>query len=94
MNHGDTARRFVDTLGDIYDACHYISEMGACSGCPLKHNCLDETPLMQIAEDISIGTFADLLYFADDVENYEQEQDFENYHEWMNAERDRELWAD
>lgn len=89
-----TAKTFVKALSEIYDACCYINDMGACSGCPVKYNCFDETSLSQIAEEIPIGAFADLLYFAEDVESRANEQDFDDYHEWLNAETERELWED
>jgi hypothetical protein len=89
-----TACDFIDSLGTIYDACNFIQDAGGCDKCPIKHVCLGETAVADFANFCTKNSLREFLDFADDVENYANEQDMNNYHDWLNAERDRELWAD
>ena len=45
----EIASEFIDYLGEVYDACGYIHDMGGCDKCPIKHNCLDETTVTEFA---------------------------------------------
>lgn len=72
----EKAREFIDYLGEVYDACGYIHEMGGCDKCPIKHNCLDETTVTEFANFCTKGAVKEMLDFADDVENYISEEDY------------------
>ena len=77
---------FIDSLGTIYDACGYIQDAGGCDVCPIKHNCLNDTSVTEFANFCTKGSLIEFLGFADDVENYANEQDLLNYHEWLKRE--------
>lgn len=66
----EIASEFIDYLGEVYDACGYIHDMGGCDKCPIKHNCLDETTVTEFANFCTKGTVKEMLDFADDVEKY------------------------
>lgn len=66
----EIASEFIDYLGEVYDACEYIHDMGGCDKCPIKHNCLDETTVTEFANFCTKGTVKEMLDFADDVEKY------------------------
>ncbi len=89
MIHAEIANRFISCLSDVYDACGYIKEVGACDKCPLQNNCIEDTSVSEFANFVTRGTVKEMLDFADDVEKYADEQ---NYHEWLDAEREREIW--
>lgn len=78
---------FIDSLGTIYDACGFIQDSNACDGCPIKHNCLNDTAVADFANFCTKGSLKEFLDFADDVENFSNEQDMADYHEWLNAMR-------
>lgn len=87
------ASDLLDRLGDICDACAYIDEAGACNKCPMEVHCLKENDVLMFGTSCTEDTVKEFMDFADDVENYANQQDFENYHEWLEAERERELWV-
>jgi hypothetical protein len=91
-----TVSDFIDSLGTIYDACGYIQDAGGCDVCPIKHNCLNETAVADFANFCTKGSLKEFLDFADDAENYANEQEWNNYHTWMDAQIDKELetWVD
>ena len=66
----EIASEFIDYLGEVYDACGYIHDMGGCDKCPMKNNCLDETTVSEFANFCTKGTVKEMLDFADDVEKY------------------------
>lgn len=66
----EIASEFIDYLGEVYDACGYIHDMGGCDKCPMKNNCLDETTVTEFANFCTKGTVKEMLDFADDVEKY------------------------
>ena len=66
----EIASDFIDYLGEVYDACGYIHDMGGCDKCPMKNNCLDETTVTEFANFCTKGTVKEMLDFADDVEKY------------------------
>ena len=91
MIHAEIANRFISCLSDVYDACGYIKEAGGCDKCSINHNCIEDTSVSEFANFVTRGTVKEMLDFADDIENYADEQ---NYHDWLNSERERELWND
>lgn len=89
-----TVSDFIDALGTIYDACGYIKDNGGCDACPIKHNCIDETDVTEFANFVTKGSLKEFLDFSDDVERWAGEQEAVRYHEWLEAEREREIWQD
>lgn len=90
----EKAINFIDLLGVIYDACGSIQDAGGCDVCPIKHNCLNDTSVAEFANFCTKGSLKEFLDFADDAENYANEQEWNNYHIWMDAEKEREIWQD
>lgn len=91
-NRSAIANDFTNSLGDMCDACTYIKDAGACGNCPLKYNCIEECNVLTFADDVSRSTINEFLGFADDIEEQLNQQDFEDYHEQLKAEMERELW--
>ncbi|MBQ1295095.1 MAG: hypothetical protein IIY21_13720 [Clostridiales bacterium] len=79
----NVAMVFIDALEDIYEACASIQDAGGCDKCPIKHNCLDDTSVAEFANFCTRGSLEEFMGFAEDVENYANEQDMADYHEWM-----------
>lgn len=75
----EIASEFIDYLGEVYDACRYIHDMGGCDKCPMKNNCLDETTVSEFANFCTKGAVKEMLDFAEDVEEYVHEQEFEEW---------------
>lgn len=73
----EIASEFIDYLGEVYDACGYIHDMGGCDKCPMKNNCLDETTVSEFANFCTKDSVKEMLDFADDVENYIHEKETE-----------------
>ena len=94
MVRDEVVRRFTATLGDIYDSCGYIKDAGACDRCPLKAHCLDDTTVTEFADGAPKKSIEEMLGLAEDIEAYGNEQDLEDYHEWMNRGREEESWLD
>ncbi len=92
--NAEVANDFITSLGDLYDTCGFIQDAGGCDRCPLKGNCLDETTLNEFANFVTKGNIREFLGFGEDVENYANEQDMANYHAELDAQKERELWAD
>ena len=90
----EIARDFITSLGDLYDSCNYIQDAGACERCPLSHVCLSETTLMDFANFCTIRDVKEFLDLADDIEQYGNELDMENYYNWMKSQKEVELWQD
>lgn len=90
----EIASEFIDYLGEVYDACGHIQNMGGCDKCPMKHNCLDETSVTEFANFCTKQTVKEMLDFADDVEDYIHEQELA---EWEATNRWKGIdpsWAD
>ena len=94
MKSYDLVTQFMDGLEAIYKACDQIREAGGCANCPINHNCIDDTSVGDFANFASKGSMIEMLGFGKDCEDYASEQEMKDYHDWLNAERDRELWAD
>ena len=77
------AMKFINLLEVIYEACGSIQDAGGCDKCPIKHNCLDDTSVAEFANFCTRGSLSDFLDFAGDVENYSNEQEMADYHEWL-----------
>lgn len=92
MNSSDMAREAIDRIGDLFDACGYIHDAGGCDRCPLKTTCLDEETFMQVADSLTYDRIYEFLGFAEDIENHDNEEDWENYQNWLKSETERELW--
>ncbi len=90
----EKAIKFIDLLEVIYEACGSIQDAGGCDKCPIKHNCLNDTSVAEFANFCTKGSLTEFMGFAEDVQNYEREQEWNNYHSWMDAEREREKWQD
>ncbi len=86
----EIAKDFYTSLGDVYDACNYIHDAGACEKCPFLHNCLSDTALLDFANFCTLSDLTDMLNLADDIERYGDE-DADSFREWIEAEKEREL---
>ena len=89
MIASEVANRLISNLSEVFEACGYIQDAGACDKCPMKAFCLEDTTVTEFADSVTRRTVKEMLDFADDVEKYADEQ---NYHEWLDAEREREIW--
>lgn len=85
---------FMEYLEKIYDACGQIKDAGGCDRCPIRHNCIDDTPVAEFASFCTKRSLKEFLDLADDVEQFANEQDYDDYHEWLKAETEREKWLD
>lgn len=90
-NNSDIAYQFIERLDDIYDSCGYIQEFGACDKCPLMTNCIEDTSVAEFQNFCTPSVLKEFLDFAQDIENHADEQDF---HDWMESQKERELWED
>lgn len=88
------ASDLINSFGYLFDNCTYIQDAGGCDRCPLKTTCLDDTSVSEFIDSVTDNRIEEFLGFGEDVENYANEQDMQNYHEWMKAEMERELWGD
>ena len=77
----DIAYNFIERLDDIFDACGYIHDAGACDKCPLAHNCIDDTSVAEFQNFCTKDTLEEFLDFADDIEDYANEQAYIAEHE-------------
>ena len=91
MIHSEMANRLIAGLNEIFEVCGYIQDAGACDGCPLRLNCIDDTSVAEFADTVSRKTVTEFLGYADDVENYSREQE---YHDWMDSQKEYDLWQD
>ena len=76
-------KMIVGALDLLHAACENIQGLGDCDRCPLngrsskQRNCLEETDVLTLAEDVTASQFENFLGFSDDVEDYMDEQDWE-----------------
>ena len=70
-------KMIVGALDLLHSACENINGLGGCDRCPLKRNCLEETDVLTLSEDVTASQFENFLGFSDDVEDYKDEQDWE-----------------
>lgn len=94
MTNKEIVYRFQDHLETLYEACGSIQYAGGCDKCPLKTNCLDDTSVSEFANFTTKRALKEFLDFADDIENYNNEQDMDNYHIWIDAQKEVEKWQD
>lgn len=90
--NAEISNDFYNSLGTVYDACAFIEDAGACDGCPLKYNCLSETPIMDFANFCTRRSIQEFLDYSEDVEKYVDEQDF--IANMADIQRKEELWED
>lgn len=90
--NAEISNDFYNSLGTVYDTCAFIEDAGACDGCPLKHNCLSETPIMDFANFCTRRSIQEFLDYSEDVEKYVDEQDF--IANMADIQRKEELWED
>ncbi len=65
-----------ENVRSLHEACTTIEDAGGCDGCPLKGGCcLNEESFMYICEELTAGMIEELLSFADDIEQHENEED-------------------
>lgn len=94
MKNRDIAFNFTERLEDIYDACSFIQEAGGCDKCPILRNCINETSVAEFADFVTRGSITEMLDFADDIENYANEQDAAEWYAELKADAERELDAE
>ena len=78
-------KMILDALNLLHTACQNIDGLGGCDKCPLngrsskQRNCLEETDVLTLAENVTASQFEEFLGFSDDVEDYMNmtEQDWE-----------------
>ena len=91
-NNSAISNDFYNDLGTVCDCCAFIEDAGACDGCPLKHNCLSETPAMDFVNFLTRDSIREFLDYSEDVERYVDEQDF--IANMADIQRKEELWED
>ena len=58
------ASKIVSIFEGLATVCEGIKEFGACSECPLKYICLDDTSTLDLADLLSEATWSEFLEYA------------------------------
>lgn len=89
MIHAEVANRLISCLNEVFENCGYIQDAGACDGCPLRLTCMDDTSVTEFADTVTRANIKEFMDYAEDVEDYAREQE---YHDWMDSQKELELW--
>lgn len=70
----------IENLGKLVEACRTIEYAGGCDRCPMRDCCLDVSSFNTICEEMSVRMVDELLGFADDIEEHDNEDDLISYY--------------
>lgn len=90
----ESVREIVNGMEKAYLLCQTISDGSGCDRCPLRSSCLEETPYLEVADNIAIGTWEEFTEFADDVANYISDEDMRAHFDDMARKAERDEYYD
>lgn len=89
-----TIKEIMQGLETVFIHCETIQDGHACDKCPLFGICLEDTPLTDVANEVSTGMWEEFVAFADDVESYVSDEDMRAYFDDMASKAERDEYYD
>ena len=76
MTDRQKMERAIAALEDIFDACGFIKDAGACDKCPMKNYCIEETTVDEFIDSVPKWMLEETFGLAEDVGDFISEEDY------------------
>lgn len=73
-------KMIIGALDLLHTACENIDYYEACERCPIKSQCLEDTALLDVAEEVTLTQLDEFLGLSDDIADFMDETDMEAYY--------------
>ena len=76
MTNKEKMGRAIKALEDIFDACGWIKDAGACDKCPFKYTCIEETTVEKFIDETTKWSLEEAFDLAADIGDYISDEDY------------------